>query len=256
MEDDTGTGLPASIEAAWGLRERPGKGPRPSLTLDRIVAAGNEVARTEGLAALSMARVAKELGVSTMSLYRYVSAKRELLALMADAAYGLPPDPPGPDEGWRAGLARWARAERDGLRAVPWLLRMPIEGPPTTPNQIRWLEIALRCLAGTGLTEAEKMSVILLVTSYVRAEASVTADLVAAAAEAGVAWEDTMPAYGRILARLADPRDFPALTKVIEAGVLDRADPPEEEFDFGLERILDGVQALVDARRTAAAGPG
>lgn len=256
MEDDTGTGLPASIEAAWGLRGRPARGPRPGLTLERIVAAGTEVARDEGMAGLSMARVAKRLGVSTMSLYRYVAAKRELVALMTDAAYGQPPEAPGPDEDWRAGLGRWARAERAAMQRAPWLLRAPVEGPPTTPNQIGWLEIALRCLAGTGLTEAEKMSVILLVTSYVRAEASVTADLVAAAAEAGVAWEDSMPAYGRILARLADPRDFPALTKVIEAGVLDRADPPEEEFDFGLERILDGVQALVDARRTAAAGPG
>jgi hypothetical protein len=68
------TGLPASIEAAWGLRERPAKGPKPGLSLDRIVEAAVGVAATEGLAAVSMGRVAKELSVSTMSLYRYVAA--------------------------------------------------------------------------------------------------------------------------------------------------------------------------------------
>jgi AcrR family transcriptional regulator len=251
MEDDTGTGLPASIEAAWGLRTRPARGPRPALTLDRIVAAGIEVARAEGLDALSMARVARRLGVSTMSLYRYVSAKRELLTLMLDAGYGPPPPPPEPGEDWRAGLTRWARAERRALQRAPWLLRIPVDGPPTTPNQISWLEIALRCLAGTGLAEAEKMSVVLLVSSYVRAESSLTADLTAAVAAAGVDWADSMPAYGRILARLADPRDFPALRRVIEAGVLDRADPPEQEFAFGLDRILDGVEALVRTRTPA-----
>ncbi|PZF90627.1 TetR/AcrR family transcriptional regulator, partial [Micromonospora deserti] len=83
--------LPESVEIAWGLRERPGKGPRRSLTLEQVVAAGIRVAETEGLPAVSMSRVAGELGVATMSLYRYVSAKSDLLELMADAAYGDPP---------------------------------------------------------------------------------------------------------------------------------------------------------------------
>src|SRR5918993_822630 len=91
MDDQIGTGLPASIEAAWGMRTRPNKGPRPALSLERIVAAAVKVAAADGLQAVSMSRVAADLGVSTMSLYRYVSAKGELLALMADLPFEEPP---------------------------------------------------------------------------------------------------------------------------------------------------------------------
>ena len=98
--------LPASIEAAWGVRDRPHKGPKPGLSLPRIVEAGVRVAAAEGLAAVSMSRVAAELGASTMSLYRYVSAKDELLDLMVDAAWG-PPPPLEPGQHWRDGLTRY-----------------------------------------------------------------------------------------------------------------------------------------------------
>ena len=113
--------MPAVLAAAWGLRTRPGKGPKPGLTLDRIVAAGVRVAATEGLGAVSMGRVATELGAATMSLYRYVAAKNELLDLMVDAALGTPPDLP-PDEGWREGLLRFARTHLQTLRQQPWML--------------------------------------------------------------------------------------------------------------------------------------
>src|SRR5262249_57886402 len=83
-DDNQASGLPGSIEASWGLRERPTKGPKPGLTIPRLVDAGVGIAREEGLAAVSMARVAKALGASTMALYRYVAAKDELLDLMAD----------------------------------------------------------------------------------------------------------------------------------------------------------------------------
>ena len=91
--------LPASVAAAWGVRGRPHKGPKPGLSLERIVAAAVQVADAEGLAAVSMSRVAAELGTAPMSLYRYVTAKDELLALMQDAAYG--PWPTGAPDGRR-----------------------------------------------------------------------------------------------------------------------------------------------------------
>src|SRR5918993_5607685 len=104
MDDQIGTGLPASIEAAWGMRTRPNKGPRPALSLGRIVAAAVKVAAADGLQAVSMSRVAAELGVSTMSLYRYVAAKDELLALMADLPFEAPPAQRGPGGKWGAWL--------------------------------------------------------------------------------------------------------------------------------------------------------
>ena len=124
--------LPASLAAAWGLRERPGKGPKRGLSLDQIVRAGIKVATADGLAALSMSRVAAELGVGTMSLYRYVASKGELLDLMVDTGLGPPPaaDPGAP---WRDGLAHWAWTQLGVFRDHLWAVQVPISGPPATP---------------------------------------------------------------------------------------------------------------------------
>jgi AcrR family transcriptional regulator len=249
MKDDSGTGIPASIEAAWGLRERPAKGPKRGLSLERIVAAAVDVAGSDGLPAVSMSRVAAELGASTMSLYRYVAAKDELLALMVDAAYGEPPAQRAPDEDWREALSRWAWAELAALRRHPWVVRVPISAPPLAPNNVAWLEMGLRALRGTGLTEQEKMSTILLVSGYVRNWAGVIADVVEAAQAAGSTVDEAMAGYGRTLAKLIDAARFPALSEVIAAGALDDEDEPDDaEFVFGLERVLDGIEALVRAR--------
>jgi AcrR family transcriptional regulator len=251
MDDQIGTGLPASIEAAWGMRARPNKGPRPGLTLERIVAAAVRVAAADGLQAVSMSRVAGDLGVSTMSLYRYVSAKGELLALMADLPFEEPPAPRGAEESWRDGLARWARTELAVYRRNPWVLRIPISGPPVTPNAIAWLERGLDSLRGTGLREDEKLSVILLLTGYVRNQAMLEAEISAAQAAGATAPDPEMlPSYGRLLARLTDPERFPALHAVIAAGVFDEPDEPDYDFNFGLERVLDGIETLIDNRRT------
>jgi AcrR family transcriptional regulator len=251
MTDRSGTGLPASIEAAWGVRERPPKGPRPALSLERIVDAAARVAAADGLAAVSMSRVAADLGASTMALYRYVASKDELLALMADLPFEAPPAPRGPEEGWREGLARWAWTERAVLRRNPWVLRIPIAGPPITPNTILWLERGLDCLGDTGLREDEKLSVILLLTGYVRNQVLLEAEIAAAQA-AGVTAPDPelLPSYGRLLAKLTDPERFPALHKVIAAGVFDEPDDGDFDFSFGLERVLDGIETLIETRRT------
>ncbi|MBY8875404.1 TetR/AcrR family transcriptional regulator [Micromonospora sp. PLK6-60] len=246
--DSQAPALPPAIEAAWGLRGRPPKGPRPGLTLARIVEAGVRIADAEGLVAVSMGRVARELGAGTMALYRYVGAKDELLTLMVDAAYGAPPGAADDGPDWRAGLARWAWADRGVLRRHPWILRVPIAGPPLTPNSLAWLEDGLRCLADTALAEHEKLSAILLLTGYVRNESLLTAQIAEGTRAAGVASEELMPSYRALVARVADPHRFPALNRLLAAGALDRADDPDEEFVFGLERVLDGVAALIDER--------
>jgi AcrR family transcriptional regulator len=232
--------LPPSIGLAWGLYERPARGPRRGLTLDRLVAAGIKVALTDGLGALSMARVAKELGVGTMSLYRYVSAKDDLLALMFDAGIGSPPaiDPSVQD--WREGLTLWAEGVRAAYHRHPWALRVPISAPPLGPNNVAWLEAALRALSNTPLGEQEKLSTVLLLSGFVRNEATLTADLAA-----GSAGEQVMPGYGTMLLGLLPAGGFPALRQAIASGALDDDDDLDSEFDFGLLRILDGVAALI-----------
>lgn len=248
MGDDRGNDLPAWVAAAWGLRERPARGPRPGLSLQRIVDVAVRIAVSDGLGAVSMARVAADLGASTMALYRYVAGKDELLLLMIDTANGPPPGPSGADEGWRAGMARWAWAQHAAARRHPWAVRVPIGGPPSTPNQVGWLERGLDCLRETGLTGAEKLSVILLVSGYVRNEAIIAADIADAVRAAGSGTE-IMPAYRKLLERLTDADRFPAIHAVIASGALDRDDAPDDEFVFGLDRVLDGIDVLVQSRQ-------
>jgi AcrR family transcriptional regulator len=235
--------LPPSIELAWGLRERGTRGPKPGLTLDRIVAAGIKVALTQGIGALSMARLASELGVGTMSLYRYVAAKDELLSLMVDTGLGSPPAA-DTSEDWRGGLTRWAVGVRDAYRRHPWSLRVPISGPPLGPNNVAWLETALRALADTPLSEQQKLSCILLLSGFVRNDATLTADFAAGGAD-----EPGQPRYGTVLSQLIDAAGFPALHRAVASGALDDADDINAEFDFGLERILDGIEALIAAHK-------
>ncbi|WP_410814106.1 TetR/AcrR family transcriptional regulator [Micromonospora sp. 067-2] len=248
--DDSGPAIPPAIERAWGLRERPPKGPRPGLTVGGIVDAAVRVADADGFAAVSMSRVAKELGAATMALYRYVGSKDELVMLMVDAGFGPSPGPVAPEPGWRAGLTRWAWAEHDVLRQRPWLLHVPITGPPITPWQLDWMEDGLRCLDGTALAEGEKMSTLLLLSGYVRNEATLTAQITEGSRAAGVEPGEMMPTYSRMLGRLLDESRFPSLHRVLTSGVLNQDDDPDDEFTFGLDRILDGVEALM--RRRAA----
>jgi AcrR family transcriptional regulator len=242
-------GIPADVAAAWGIRERPHKGPKPTLTLARIVDAAMRVADREGLDAVSMGRVAAERGAAPMSLYRHVSAKEELLRLMVDAAWGDSPGGLAPGESWRNGLTRWAWAIRASARRHPWVVRIPINGLPVMPREVAWFEDALACMGGTGLTEARKASVIMLLSGYVRNLASTEADIMAAIGTSGLDPAEWMASYPRMLKQLADPQRFPALTAFIAAGVFDTYDDPDDEFTFGLDRILDGVEVLVQGLR-------
>jgi AcrR family transcriptional regulator len=244
MSTDTSTGLPTSIEIAWGLREPSGKGPKRALSLPGIVGAAIAIAEREGLAAVSMNRVAARLGASAMSLYRYVGAKEELLALMVDAVYGTPPRQPA-DTSWRAGLSAWAWEHHRILRCHPWVLDVPSGTPPTTPNRVDWLDAGLACLADTSLHAGQKLSVILLLGSYVRSEATLVAEVNASFRAAGTGSAQAVAAYGRHLSRLIDPRRLPALHAALTAGVFDHHNTPDSEFTFGLTRLLDGVEKLI-----------
>ncbi|MGW1774741.1 TetR/AcrR family transcriptional regulator [Streptomyces sp. NPDC002104] len=250
--EDDGTGLPASLAMAWGLRERPGKGPRPTLTLQRIVDAAVALAAAEGMDAVSMGRVAKELGVSTMSLYRYVTAKEELYILMADAGVGAPPALPDPASGadWRELLTDWAYAQRAVLMANSWIVRIPLTGAPVSPNQLAWMERGLAAMAGTALREGEKVSAIILIGGLVRNEATMVADMMDAIVKAGVSPDQVLGQYVRTLRLMTAPDTHPAVTRLLESDAFSGADEPDFQFRFGLDRILDGLAALISERST------
>jgi AcrR family transcriptional regulator len=238
--------VPPAIALAWGVTDRPTRGPKPSLRLRKIVDAGIEIAVSDGLGAVSMAKVAEKLDVSTMALYRYVPSKADLLELMVDTALGVPPTLPDGTP-WRDGLRLWANGSRSRYRAHPWSLAVPITGPPLGPNNVRWLEFGLAALRETPLHDGQKLSTVLMLSAYVRGEQSITSSILAHAAQTQRQPDD----YGQLLKRLIDPASFPELHRAIGAGSLRDEDPEDigmdAEFAFGLERVLDGVSALIDA---------
>jgi hypothetical protein len=166
---------------------------------------------------------------------------------MLDAGTGPPPAFPDPSIGWRDGLTLWARAVREAMMRSPWVVHLPISGPPITPQQIAWLEQALRFLRDTKLHESEKMSVVLLISGYVWRDTTLAIDMQNASGPDDK-WPRVTANYGKTLNRLLDPADFPALTATIASGIFDGPSDFEDEFDFGLERIFDGVGVLVASR--------
>jgi AcrR family transcriptional regulator len=245
---DEASGLPPSVAAAWGRALPQRKGPARGLSVERIVAAAIQVASTDGLGAVSMARVAAELGASTMSLYRYVGAKEELTELMVDAGLGKPPSVAA--GGWRAELAQWAWGILAAYRQHPWALQIPITMPPITPNSIAWLERGLAAMRPTRLPYEQKLDVVLLLSGYVRNAASLAANLATAAPDSWAA--RVARNYGPLLEYLTTPETHPEITAALTTGVFsdpEAASHPDTDFAFGLERVLDGVHALIAAAR-------
>jgi AcrR family transcriptional regulator len=245
VPDETGRGLPRSLERLWARNARAAHGAQPGLSLERIVAAAIEMADAEGLGALSMAKLADRLGSATMSLYRHVASKEELYVFMLDAASGAPPPIDDPVTDWGTGLRDWAQALMAVYRRHPWILRIPLSGPPTTPGQLTWLEHGLRVQEPTRLPPGDKLNVALMVIGYVRGEAALANEM------AGVAVADNPPTpYADVLATLIDDARFPALVALVDAGVFR---PPagagrpgeDDRFAFGLRCLIEGVAELV-----------
>jgi AcrR family transcriptional regulator len=228
--------------------------------VERIVAAAVEIADAEGLANLSMARVAESLGTTAMSLYRHVRNKDELLQVMTDVAAAMNP-PPAPVAGgdWRSNLERWTRALFTLYRAHRWVLEVPIGPmPPIGPGQLRWLDRGLASLAATPLPPEVQIGVIMLLLTHVRGEVSFTQQV--NQSMTGPADPDD-PTYGQLLRRLVDPARLPALAALVSDGVFDDADKGisdaefDLEVDFAVAVILDGIGALIDRFEAPAEDP-
>jgi AcrR family transcriptional regulator len=210
-----------------------------------VLAAAVALADTGGLAALSLPRLAEELGLTTTALYRYVASKEELVALAADAAV-TPPPASDPAAGWRAGARSWTRGAVDLYSARPWLLDVPVRAP-VTPGSLRWLEAFLRVTAPLPLHVAERVQCATLLDGHARGVATLRRDL-----------STGSPAYppdvvAALLPLLPD-RGYPEVAALL-AGVGDHpgaaADGLAEVGDFGTDRILDGIAALARDRGAA-----
>lgn len=233
---------PPAVTLLWGERARPNRGPRPSLSVERIVAEATAIADGEGIAALTMPGLARRLGAGTMSLYRYVPGKDELIGLMIDAAVDDAPDVDGVRDGWREAVSVWAQGMRQIFLRHPWMLDVVTTARVMGPREVAWLEAGLRAFAALALPPMRRFDLSLLVNGYVRGVALEQVHETDVAVSGPMFTPEILRDHGRA-------EEFPLLMEVMAAFPF--ADPPvpgEEDarFAFGLVRLLDGIEIYVD----------
>ncbi|WP_116950054.1 TetR/AcrR family transcriptional regulator [Jiangella endophytica] len=234
-----------SLELLWGMQQRPTRGPKPGLSLERIVAAAIEVADADGLAALSMRRVATHLGVGTMSLYRYVPGKAELLDLMLDYVAGpVDDDPPGDAgaDGWRATLEEMARGVWQLCLDHPWYPQVDQVRPLMGPNNIAGMDRLLSRLKPTGLGDKPLVLMVSVVDGFVTAVARAHVNSLQAEQRTGISEEEFWAAQEPVLIRMMESGRYPTLAKLHEDTFTFSY---EDLFEFGLKAVLDGLAVVV-----------
>ncbi|GEC08687.1 TetR family transcriptional regulator [Streptomyces spinoverrucosus] len=245
--ETSGSGdIQRTLELLWDTGRRPSRGPKPGLTLDRIVEAAVRVADAEGLEAVSMRRVAAELGTGAMSLYRYVPGKAELLDLMLDRVQRPSENPADLGDGtWRSALEAMGRATLALYRRHPWLLQVNQSRPILGPSAIDGLEKVLSRIRPMGLSDRELVSAIILVDSYVIGAARTQVHQEEAERRTGLTdaefWEAQVPVLEKVMAT----GRYPIMASLDE----NTWGPDFDHFEFGLQRILDGLEVLVAQRR-------
>ena len=252
MAAEQSAGRSATRLPVWARPRVAGRGPQPSLSVAAIVAAAVTVADAEGVDAVSMRRVAGELGVGTMSLYRYVETKDDLLDLMTDEVYGeeSPPSvesPPSAEaaggEGWRAELFRFAVRYRALMLRHPWVLSVGVSRPPLGPQVLRRTERMLGIMGGLGLGIQAVAELTGTVVAYVRGVVLVEIGEAELVRRTGQTEDDYRALMGPYFEQVLATGEFPLLSRfVVEA---DEHPDPDRVFRDGLERVLDGVAAGV-----------
>lgn len=230
-------GRAAEPQVIWARPERTGRGPRPAYTRADIAAASVRIADAEGLDAVSMRRVATELGCGTMSLYNYVPRKEDLYELMVDAVSGEHElwEPSGD---WRSDMLRVARQTRALMHRHPWLPRLmsPVYG--FSPNALRYLEHCLACLDPLETAYGTKMELVAMVNAVVTM--FVTSELAAAERTRSLPWSEQQENAVRIAylgGRIATG-EYPRMAAAFaqDAGPIDL----EAVLERSLGRVLDG----------------
>lgn len=235
-----------SLELLWQMRQPSSRGRKPALTLDQIVTAAVRIADKEGLGAVSMRKIAGELGVGTMSLYRYVPGKAELLDLMLDAVYICmdPRDLAGLD--WRRYIETCADDGWNSYMRHPWLLQVDQSRPLLGPNALGGLDQYLRGLDGTGLTDQEKMAVISTVDSLTVGIARSEVNAREAVERTGMTDDEFWAAQAPVLMKAMNSGNYPSMAQLSENAF---AMSYREMFEFGLRSFLDGLERTIQARK-------
>ncbi len=249
--DSSGSADPARMIALlWGNRQPPRRGPRQALTAAQVIASAVEIADTDqDLSSLSMRRVAEALGVGTMSLYTYVASRAELVEAMLDSVHGeaVPRLEDIKPADWREGLRRVAEVNWDMYLRHPWVLQIFTGRPPLGPHTIAKYDLELRVVDGIGLSDVEMDAAITLVHTHVEGVARRKVEAERARRRTGVTDLQWWEAAGPALAEVFDPARFPVADRVGRAAgeAHQAAYDVEHEYVFGLNRVIDGIAALI-----------
>lgn len=238
-------------------RERRAQPPRRDRGLSRaeIVSTAIAVADAEGPDAISMRRIARELGAGAMSLYWYLGSKEELLDLMLESIEAEI-EPPEPSGDWRADLRAFARRTRAAMSRHRWALEFIGSRPPSGPNDARNLERLLSLFDGLALDDARlSMDIFGTVATYVlgavmREAQEMRGEQDRAQAEANLTEEEIRAERERYYQWFEASGRYPRITRLMESGV-DPDDPAtrDERFEFGLDCVLDGIAARLERQR-------
>ncbi|MEV0154916.1 TetR/AcrR family transcriptional regulator C-terminal domain-containing protein [Micromonospora sp. NPDC050686] len=214
---------------------------------DRIVRTATAIADADGLAATTMRRIATELDVATMALYRHVRGKDHLVTLMADAAFAEHPLPVHSTANWRVRLELLCRTHWAMYRRHPWLAHVvSFTRPLLTPHAMAHTEWAMGAVADRGLDSTTLIHVAATVANFVRGTAVSLEREAEAEQDTGLTDDEWLREQHGILAAALRAGSFPIL-----AGISARDDVNltlDTLFEFGLQRMLDGLSALCDAR--------
>lgn len=230
----------------WMRPEREPRGQQPRLTRHRIAAAAIAIADAEGLDAVSMRKVAVQLGCGTMSLYRHVSSKDELLDVMIDAGIGETGTGAAPSGDWREDLRRSACGMRAAMLRHPWVVQVIGRRPALGPNMLAATESTLSAVDGLGLSIDQMLRAIGVVNAFVVGfvvnELNERAWRYPHSGQSGPAqhWGLAMIPY---VQSIIESGEYPLMTRlVIEA---EDFPDPEEVFGWQLDRVLDGLAAII-----------
>ncbi len=232
-----------TLHLLWDTGRRPSRGPKPGLTIDRIVEAAIRIADEEGLGAVSMRHVATALDTATMSLYRYIPGKGELLDLMLDRVQRPDHNPAAlGDGGWRATLEAMARATLDLYRRHPWLLQVNQSRPMLGPSALDGMESILARIKPMGLPDPELVSAVIMVDGYVVGAARTQVYQQEAERRTGLTDSEFWEAHLPVLTEIMASGRYPFLANLAD----DAWGPAFDHFEFGLQRILDGLEVWVE----------
>ncbi|MCX4906521.1 TetR/AcrR family transcriptional regulator [Streptomyces sp. NBC_00878] len=245
--ETSGSGdITRTLHLLWDTGPRPSRGPKPGLTLDRIVEAAVRIADADGLEAVSMRRLSTELGTGTMSLYRYVPGKGELLDLMLDRVQRSAADTSVFGENWRSTLEVLGRESLALYQRHPWLLKVNQSRPVLGPSAIDGMEKVISRIRPMGLSDPELVSVVILIDSYVTGAARTQLYAQEAEHRTGLTDAEFWAAQAPVLEQVMTSGRYPVMASLAE----DAFGPDFDHFDFGLQRILDGLETLVQRRGT------